>query len=365
MTFARSLLVLSLALPALGGCERSEAAPAGPARLAFPVATPTVTDTSYEREYAGEVQALRYAEVRSRLKGVVESVAVDEGEAVKAGQLLFSIAARELQQELLKARAATRSAEADLKLLRLERDSTKMLFEKKVVSEAELALAESKVDALVARVEASKASESQLQIGLGYAKVRAPFDGRINRLPRKAGSVVSEDDLLTTVTDTSEVLVYFRVSEREYLEYAAGIAEKRGGEVSFKLVDGSLHPAAGVIDAVESEVNRETGNLAIRARFPNPRGALKHGSSGKVSIRTELPGALLVPQKSTFEVQGRLFVYVVDDSGTTRAQELVPKLRVGDSFVVGSGIRAEDPFVVEGVQKVKEGMRIDTLPPPG
>lgn len=347
----------------LSACERGEAAAMSAPRPAFAVVSPKVADTTYEREYVGEVQAGRYAEVRSRLKGIVEAVAVDEGHAVKADQLLFTISAREVQQELLKARAASRSAEAELKLLRLERDNTKMLFEKKVVSEAEMALAESKIEALVARVEQSKANEAQMSINLGYAKVRTPFAGLINRIPHKAGSLVNEDDLLTTVTDTSEVLVYFRVSEREYLEYTAGAAENRAKEVALKLADGSLHPGTGVIDAVESEINRDTGTLAFRARFPNPNGTLKHGSSAKVVLRARVPNALLVPQKSTFEVQGRLYVYSVDANNTTRAQEIVSQLRVGDSFVVASGLTAADRFIAEGVQKVKEGMRVDALPP--
>ena len=327
------------------------------------MASPKLADTSFEREYVGEVQAVRYAEIRSRLKGLIESVAVDEGQAVKSGQQLFSITAGELQQELLKARAATKSAEAELKLTRLEQENTRMLFDKKVVSNAEMALADSKVEALLARVEESKANGNQLAISLTYAKVRAPFEGVVNRIPRKVGSVVSEDDLLTTIADTSEVFVYFRVSEREYLEYAAGAPEHRSKEISLRLADGSLHPGRGVIDAVENEVSRETGNLAFRARFPNPAGTLRHGSSGKVVVRTSLQSALLVPQKSTFEVQGHLFVYSVDADNTTRAKEIVSKQRVGDSFVVASGLGPQDRFILDGVQKVKEGMQIGVIPP--
>lgn len=346
----------------VGACKHEAAPTSSPPRDVFPIGTPQLQDATYEREFVGEVHAARYAEIRARLKGVVEAVHVDEGETVKAGQLLFTISARELQQELLKARAATKSAEAELKLLRLERDNTKMLFEKKVVSEAEMALADSKIEALTARAEEAKANEAQTSINLGYAKVRAPFDGVVNRIPRKSGSVVADDDLLTTVADTSEVLVYFRVSEREYLEYSATAPDSRAKQVSLKLADGSLHPVTGVVDTVESEINRETGNLAFRARFPNPNGTLKHGSSGKVVVKSQVVGALLVPQKSTFEVQGRLFVYAVDANNTTRAKEIVPRLRIGDSFVIASGLSTEDRFILEGVQKIKEGMHVDTLP---
>lgn len=327
------------------------------------VVSPKPAEGAYEREYVGEVHAVRYTELRSRVKGIIETVAVDEGQSVKEGQLLFSISAREQEQELRKAQAQTKSAEAELRLARLEQQNTQMLFDKNVVSSAELQLAGSKADALAARLEETKASASQASINLTYAKVRAPFDGIVNRIPRKAGSVVGSEDLLTTLADTSYVYVYFRVSEREYLEYTGGDAADRVEEVSFKLADGSPLPELGRIDTVESEVSRDTGTLAFRAKFPNARGALKHGSSGKVVLKTPVKNALLVPQKSTFELQGRIFVYAVDAQNQVRAQEIVPKLRLKDAFVVASGIAESDRFILEGVQKVKEGMRVDVLPP--
>lgn len=350
-----------LALSALqGGCTRASAAQPPEELPVLAVGTPMITDTSYEREYVGEVHALRYAQIRSRLKGVIESVAVDEGEAVKKDQLLFAINARELQQEQLKLRAAMKSAEAELKLARLEQDNTQMLFEKNIVSSAEKALSEAKADALGAKLDESRAHANQVSISLSYAKVRAPFDGVINRIPRKAGSIVSEEDLLTTLADTSQVYVYFRVSEREYLEYSAATSTGRPTEVSFKLANGSLHPDKGVIDTVESEVNRETGNLAFRARIPNSGNLLKHGSSGKIIIRTDVRAAMLVPQRSTFEVQGRTFVYALDTENRAHAREIVSNVRTGDSFVIASGLAPQDRFILEGVQKVKDGMRVET-----
>lgn len=358
---SRSLLPL-LFLTGLASCAQSKAETAEPSQV-FAVGSPKPADTVFEREYVGEVRAVRYAELRARLKGIVESVAVDEGQEVKADQLLFSISARELQQEVLKARAAAKSADAELKAARLELSNTQMLFDKQVVSGAELELISSRIESLQAKLDESKAIASQASIGLTYAKVRAPFSGVVNRIPHKTGSVVGEDDLLTTIADTSDVYVYFRVSEREYLEYTSAAPEDRPETVSLRLADGSLHPSRGVIDAVESELSKETGNLAFRARFPNPDGRLKHGSSGKVIVATDVRSALVVPQKSTFEVQGHLYVFALDAENKARAQEIVPKLRLKDSFVVASGLGPEDRFILEGVQKVKEGARIETVPP--
>lgn len=331
-------------------------------RQTFPIASAAPVDTSYEREYVGEVHAIRYAEVRSRLKGVIENVGIDEGETVEADRLLFSIRAKELQQELLKTRAAAKSVEAELKLATLERENTQMLFDKKVVSGAELALADAKIQALQAKLDEAKASSTQSAIDVAYTKVRAPFAGTVNRIPHKVGSLVDENDLLTTLTDTSEVLVYYRVSEREYLEYQGLPAERRPKRVALKLADGSIHPSLGVIDATESEFSKETGNIAFRARFPNPARTLKHGNTGKIVIKTELPQALLVPQKSTFEVQGKLYVFSLDSDSRAHAREIVPQVRLKDAFVVGSGLSPGERFVLEGVQKLKEGTRVDAVP---
>lgn len=327
-----------------------------------PVGSPESTDATYEREYAGLVQAVRYAEIRARTRGVIESVAIDEGQPVKAGDSLFEISAREAQQELLAMRAAAKSAAAGLELARVEHGNTQMLFDKKIVSSAELALTKGKIAALEADLEQAKAAEERAAIDLTHAKLRAPFDGIVNRIPRRTGSLVGDNDLLTTLADTRDVYVYFGVSERQHLELTAGSPGLEPRVVRLKLADGSLHPSTGIIDAVESEVDRETGNLSFRARFQNATGSLKHGSMSTVVVATQLQNALLVPQKSTFEVQGTLYVYAVDDQNRARARAIVPALRLKDSFAIASGIELDERFVLDGLQSIKDGAQIEIEP---
>lgn len=357
---------MSLRIPALAGLVLALLSCAQQHRAeepaVFPIASPVRSAASFEREYVGEVQAIQRAELRSRIKGRIEAVLVDEGQTVEAGQRLFSIGAKGLQQELRRARAATASAAAELKAAQLERANTKMLFEKSVVSAAEMALLESKVQSLAAKLEEARADEGQAAINLTYAEVRAPFAGVVNRFPRKVGSLVDEGELLTTLTNTSEVFVYFRVSEREYLEYTSAKSGGNGKEVSFKLANGDTLPARGVMDAVESEFDRNTGTIAFRARFPNEGQLLKHGSSGKVVVRTEVEDAVTIPQKSTFEVQDHVYVYVVDPDGKARARRITPRLRLKDSFVVESGITPAERFIAEGIQKVKDGDAVAVRP---
>lgn len=346
----------ALSLLSGGGCASRAASDEAPE--VFPVAVPGRAAAQYEREYVGEVQAIQRAELLARIKGRIESVAVDEGQNVKKGQLLFSISAKELQQELRRARAAVASAAAELKAAEIERTNTKMLLDKSVVSSTEVALIESKIQALAAKLEEARANEGQAAINLTYAEVRAPFAGVVNRLPKKVGSMVAEGDLLTSLADTSEVFVYFRVSEQEYLQYTSKKDEGLAKDVSFKLANGELLSGAGVIDASESEIDRSTGTLALRARFPNKDQILKHGSTGKVVVKTLVKDAVTIPQKSTFEIQDHVYVYTVDGEGRARAKRIVPKIRLKDVFVVEFGIAAGERFIADGIQKVKDGAKI-------
>ncbi len=322
---------------------------------AFVVASPVVTTATVEREHVGEIHAVRRVELRARVKGYLEAVKVDEGQAVRAGDLLFSIGARELQHDQSKARAATQSAAAELKAARLEQGNMRLLFEKKIIADAEMAQMDAKVLTLEAKLEEARANEAQATTTLGYASIRAPFDGVINRLPRKIGSLVGEDDLLTTLTDTSEVFVYFRLPEAEYLRFTATQHDKRPRVASLLLANGELYPEEGVIDAVETEFDASTGNIAFRARFTNPKQILKHGGTAKVVLKSELGDALLVPQTATFEVQDQLYVYTVDQLNTVHARRITPRMRLKDAFVVESGLASGERFIVEGIQRAREG----------
>src|SRR5690606_34186396 len=310
----------------LVACSKVEAQPAQ--TLALPVATAASSTVQHEREYVGELHAVRYAEIRSRVNGQLERLAVDEGQQVEKDQLLFAIAATELRQEMLKARASTKRFAAELDLAQIERANTRTLFEKDIVSAAEVALADSRIESLQAGLEEAKANEKQATINAAYSQIRAPFPGTINRILKRAGAQVAEGDLLTTLSDASEVYAYFPVSEREYLEHRAAPGADGPERVQLKLADGRLHPHPGVIDAVDSQVDQRTGTLVLRARFPNPDGVLMHGSSEKVGLSASIAEALVVPQKATFEVQGQLYVYAVDEDNKAHARKIVPKLRL-------------------------------------
>lgn len=350
---------LMVAVVALG-CEKAPAVEESPE--VFPVAAPGV-GASITTEYVGKVEAVRHVEFRSRLRGVLEQQGVDEGQAVKAGQLLFSVSASEHQAELEQAKAAAESAVAELKGAQIALENTTMLFEKKVISAAEHQIAEAKVAELTARVRAAKAQASQAAVTLSWAELRAPFDGVVNRVPRKVGSLVAEGDLLTTLTDAREVFVYFRVSEREYLALTARGAPAQRQPVRLKLANGAPYAHEGVIDAVDSEFDRDSGTIAFRARFPNAALLLKHGATATVVLAGEARDSVVVPQLATFEVQENLYVYVVDEQDAVHARRIVPRVRLDDAFVLESGLGVGERIVLEGVHKLREGARITALAP--
>lgn len=352
------LLASVLAAP-LTACERSAQATSEVSAIAtYAVGAPTIADSVVRREYVAEVRAIRYAEIRARMRGIVEAVAVDEGQHVEADQHLFSIGALDRRQDWLAAKAARAATEADLAAARLDAASAQLLFDKNVVSATPLGKANARAQALEAKLAEQKAEARRAKVRMGYARVEAPFRGVVNRIPHKVGSAVGEEELLTTIADTSEVYAYFRLSERDYLQQKSAL-EVGERSARLRLADGSMLAESGVVDAVANEFDPETGTLVLRARFENTNGTLKHGSSAKVVLETTVPDALLVPQASTFEIQGDLFVYVVDAKNVVHARKIVTKARVDQHFIVESGLTADEQFVLEGAQKLRDGDEIE------
>ena len=325
----------------------------------FQVISPAILDTVYTNEYVAEIQSVQNVEIRARVKGFIERIYVDEGKPVKAGQVLFTLDNKEFKEDLLQATAQLKSALAELKSVDVEMKNTRLLVDKNIVSKSELETAQAKKDALEAKIEETKSAISIAKLNLSFTQIKAPFSGVINRIPNKAGSLVEEGTLLTTISDNREVFAYFNISEKDYLDY---IGSKKGNsnEVSLILSNGSFYNHKGTIETSESEFNKNTGNIAFRAKFPNPEQILKHGSSGKVLVRNQLKNAMVIPQKSTFEVQENTYVYVVNNDSTVHMRKIIPSVRLPHLYVISSGLNVDDKIIYEGIQQVKEGDRVIT-----
>ena len=321
------------------------------------VVSPIVKDITFEREYVAEIQSVKYVELRSKVKGYIEKIHVDEGQPVKQGQLLFTLGSLEFEKEVQKANAAYKNALADLKAAQVDLNNVSLLVRKNIVSKTELDVAKAKAEALKADVEEALANKQQAGIQLSFTQIKAPFDGIINRIPNKVGSLIDEGDMLTSISDNREVFAYFNLSEVDYLNYIA--AEKKEIKtVSLKLANNALYGYKGKIEMIESEFDRKTGNIALRARFPNPDSILKHGANGKVIVTNEIKHALLIPQKSTFEIQDKLYVFVLNQEDTLKQRNVIPKMRYLDFYVLESGLTKDDKILYEGAENERDGNKI-------
>jgi RND family efflux transporter MFP subunit len=329
-------------------------------REKYQVTYPITVDTSYNSDYVSDIHSIKNIEIRARVKGYIEKIHVDEGKPVKQGQIIFSISKQEYQEEVLKATANLKNAIAEAKAAELELQNIKILVEKNVVSKTEMEMAQAKLEALNAKIEEAKSHEVSAQLKLAFTEIRAPFDGVIDRIPNKVGSLIDEGTLLTTLSDNHEVYAYFNVSEKEYLDFSNDARESHDTEVSLILANNKEHAYKGKIETIEGEFDNETGSIAFRARFPNPDKILKHGASGKIRMKKSVHNAIVIPQKSTFEIQDKVYVYVVDDKNQVRMKSFVPKMRIPHLYILESGLTTKDKIIYEGIQDIKEGMYVNS-----
>lgn len=310
----------------------------------YPVTSPVRMDTVINKEFVAQIQSVKNIEIRAQEKGFLEKIYVDEGQYVHAGQTLFRIMPQLYQAELLKAKAEVEQASIELK-------NASTLANNNIVSKNERAMAKAKLDAANAEMKLA-------QIHLSFTDIKAPFSGVINRIPLKLGSLVDEGDLLTSLSDNTSVYSYFNVSEPEYLSYQTHAADRGSNQVSLIMANGETLPQKGEIQTIEGEFDNETGNIAFRAKFPNPDKLLRNGETGKIQMTLPVHNALIIPQKATYEIQDQKYVFVIDKNGVAKSRNIKIAYELPDLYVVGSGLSTGDKILLEGVQKVKDDQKI-------
>jgi membrane fusion protein (multidrug efflux system) len=313
--------------------------------IKFLVTSPLKKDTLITKDYVCQIHAIQHIELRAMEKGFLENIYVDEGQSVKKGQQMFKIMQQMYNAELQKAQAETNFAE-------IEYENTKQLAEKNVVSPNELALAKAKLDK-------AKAEQLLAQTHLQFTDIRAPFDGIMDHFQVRLGSLINEGDLLSTLSDNSEMWVYFNVPESEYLNYKAHAAEKNPINVNLLMANNSMFEYPGIVTAIEADFNNETGNIAFRATFPNPKGLLRHGETGNIQMTTPLKNAIIIPQKATFEVLEKKFVYVIDKDNKVKSREITVAAELPHIFIISKGLKENDKILLEGLRQVEENEKIE------
>ena len=201
---------------------------------------------------------------------------------------------------------------------------------------------------------------------MNFARVKAPFDGIIDRLKQQQGSLVEKGDVLTTLSDNKVMWVYFNVTEKRYLEYMAETGQKKLNlDIELVLANHNKFPYPGKIDlahnigAIEANFNNQTGNIAFRADFPNPHGLLRHGQTGTVLINRVSKGAIVIPQRATFENLAKRYAFVVDKESKVHQREIVIDHELDDIFVIGGGLDVNDKIILEGIRQVRDGEKVE------
>jgi membrane fusion protein (multidrug efflux system) len=243
--------------------------------------------------------------------------------------------------------AELKKAQAEAKVAEIEYLNTKLLADNNIVSPNELAMVK-------ARFDKAKAEQALARAHLRFTEIRAPFDGLMDRFHVRVGSLLEEGELLTTLSDNSEMWVYFNVPEAEYLDYKTKIKEDSPIQVKLLMANNRLFEYPGVVSAIEADFNNETGNIAFRATFPNPEGLLRHGETGSILMTEPLKNALLIPQKATFEIMDKKYVFVIDENSVVRSRPIIIGEEMPHLYVVKEGLTESDKILLEGVNKVRD-----------
>lgn len=361
-----ALLILIGAALILAACEKEAPPPPPPPEVK--AATVLQKDVPIYVEAIGETRGSTEIEIRARVEGFIESVDFEEGSFVRKGQLLYTIDPRPYEATLAQARGALAVAEADL--IRTHQDVAryKPLVEKNAISRQEYETAVALEQASAAAVEAAKATVQRAAVDLSYTKVQAPEPGLVGKTEVYAGTLVGrgQSTLLTHISQINPIHTRISIAERDYLRFArrkaqgGGQADRTGNLFELVLADGTVHPHRGRLVFIDRTVNPETGTILLEAGFPNPELIVRPGQYGRVRASVDTKkGAILVPQRAVAELQGVYNVVVVGADGTAEFRLVKPAERIGALWVIDSGLSPGEKVIVEGLQKVRPGVKVN------
>ncbi len=346
------LLVLSLVLAACGTTEQQ------PTKKVAEYAAMTV-DTSTAQiftDFTAELQGEQVVEIRPRVSGYLDRIAVEEGSQVRKGQLIFKINEADFRAQLDAAIAQVDAAKAAVENAQLEIRKLAPLVEKNIISQYELTTAQANLAATKAQQRAAESNATNARISLSYTNITSPVSGVVGRIVVRAGTLVSssQSEALATVSSEGPAAAYFSMNEKLLLELAAksstfgltqGEAVKKIPPVNLILADGETYSETGQVEVASGIVDMTTGSIQLKATF----------LSAVVQIPRTVAGAVVVPQHATYDVQDRIMVYVVDSSGVVSSRAIEVAGTTGTSYVVSSGLKKGDVILTEGIDYVKQG----------
>lgn len=316
---------------------------------------PTRTVTTY-KTYPTSIEGIINSEVRPKISGYITDVLVDEGQKVKKGQRLFKLETETLNQDAAAAQANVNAAQVEV-------DKLKPLVDKEIISSVQLETAK-------AQLQQAKSSYNSVNANIGYANIRSSVDGYVGQIRLRKGNLVSPSGQkpLTTVSDISKVYAYFSMNEKEYLTFFQNGEGKTREEkiknlpeVILVLANGTEYSHKGKIETINSQIDKQTGSVSFRAIFDNPEQTLTNGSSGEIKVPQTYEDILVVPQKSTYQQQGRTYVMKVEQGDST-AKAVPQTIKIKDEhdnlYLVEEGVKKDDQIVAEGVDQIQSGTPI-------
>ena len=361
-----AIIVLSVMTSCGGGQQQQQA-------QAPEIATITVgtSDAELNRAYPATIKGKADIDIRPQVTGFITKVHVDEGQKVKKGQLLFTLDQVQFNAAVDQALAAVKVAETAVATAQLTANNKKSLFEKNIISEYEYKLAENALAQAEAQMAQANASLVNARKNLTYTVVTSPSNGVVGSIPNRVGALASPSmaQPLTTVSDNDQVYAYFSLTEKDILgmtnngSISLDQAIATMPNVNLRLADGNMYGLTGKIATISGVIDQGTGSASVRALFSNPSGMLRSGSTGTILIPYVENNVIIIPQKATFEIQDKKYVYTVNDSSKTVTTPIeVFNINDGQEYIVTSGLKAGDKIVVEGVgTTVKDGMAIKPI----
>ena len=364
----KSMLILFTLSVALLSCKSSpDQTAAAPPPPVLPVSMVNESTETTFIEYPASIQGAVDIDVRPQVSGYLQSVLVNEGAFVSAGQTLFKINENPYREALNNAKASLHAAEAAILNAQLEVDKLTPLVQNKVVSEFQLKTAKTAYKIAQANAEQARASVASAKINLGYTNVKATVSGYIGRIPKKQGSLVSPTDqtALTQLSDIHEVHVYFALAENDFNSFNTNYPGKSPADrikhlpaVELVLADNSIYPIKGKIDMIDGQFDKNTGAITLRASFPNASGTLRSGNTGKLRLGLKHDDAILIPQSATVEMQDKVFVFALNKGNKVSKMPITVIGKSGNNYLIKDGVKSGDQIVLSGLDRLQEGQVI-------
>ena len=359
-TFVKAAIMASFMAAVSCGQAPTEQGPAQ-----YGVTTIATTDREIQSNYSATIRGRQDIDIYPQVSGTISELRVTEGQSVSKGQTLFIIDQVPYKAALQTAEANVAAAKASVATAQLTYDSKKELFAKSVVSQYDLSTAENTLLTAKAQLAQAEAQRVNAANNISYTVVKAPANGMVGTLPYRVGALVSASipQPLTTVSDNSEMYVYFSMTENQLLNLTrkyGSIANtlKNMPDIQLQLNDGSIYDQTGRIESISGIIDTSTGSVQLRAAFPNKGGLLHSGGAGSIILPVNYTDCIVVPQVATFELQDKVYVYKVVDGKATSSMIDVEKINNGREYIVKSGLVPGDVIVAEGVGLLREGTPI-------